>query len=126
MTKSVKSLLMAAVMGLGLATSALAADTSVTVVARDTQFPVGITPKSGYAEFTATSGAASAGSYTADLPVPNGASVKQWNCTSRDTSGNAVPRKVTISGNVITVATATGQASGTLATGDVTKCDVKY
>lgn len=61
------------------------------------------------------------------LPIaPTSKHILGFNCTARDTSHNAVPRNYQVSGSDIVVASATGQASGTVAVGDRVTCIVNY
>jgi len=120
-----KSLFLATVMGIAVFVAAThAADTSSTVVVRDTNMPIGIVPTTGQLEATSTA----TGSFTVDAPVPGSKRVKTMVCETRDSNGNQVPRNVTISATtqVITVTNATGQTSGTLAVGDKLKCVFTY
>ncbi|TGT42777.1 hypothetical protein [Mesorhizobium sp. M8A.F.Ca.ET.165.01.1.1] len=49
-----------------------------------------------------------------------------FTCTVRDSNGNMVPRDIDVVGTDLTIGTASGQASGTLAVGDRINCIVNY
>lgn len=107
-------------------TAAHAADSSATVVLRDTLDPVGQSSLIGYVEVTATAAAASANAMTFDLPVATTtADIRSFVAAATDSSGIAKPLAITRSGITVTVADSNA-ASGTIASGDVVKALVIY
>lgn len=105
---------------LALLAGAAAAATSGTTVANGVSS--GFTPAvTGYVSATVTSTA----SPRIALPTSS-KTINALVCRARDASGNLVPRNLTVSGGDIVVATASGQASGTLAVGDQISCVVIY
>lgn len=96
--------------------SALAADTSTTILMRDNATPLGITPRMGAVRAQANAAAVSAGAFTYDLNVPAG---KTPTCITnvRDVSGSLKLAGVRISNSVVTVSNSIA-TSGTLVVSD--------
>lgn len=121
------SSIMVAVMGVGFAAGALAADTSSTVSIRKSIVPVGSAPQIGYVKVTLTAASVSTG-LTFDVPVPAGmtsSNIVDVLGVAQTVSGSTKPLLITRSGVTVTVS-GTNMSSGTLVSGDVVKAIVIY
>lgn len=111
-------------LSLALATvsgAAFAATSGTTVSAALNPY-LGTAPVTGYVSGTVTS------IQSPQIALPSTSkTINAYACEVRDASGNQVPRKLTISGSDLLVASADGgQVSGTLAVGDVVNCVISY
>ena len=81
---------------------------------------------SGGPVISAVSATATSTTAPVSVALPTSKTVVEQTCVVRDSSGFNVPRKVTVSGSDIVVASATSMSSGTLAVGDVLNCTVYH
>ncbi|MBR0721769.1 hypothetical protein [Bradyrhizobium manausense] len=127
MNKQIKRLLMLTALVGSLMAPAFAADTSSTINVRSAVKPKGVSPQSTYTRATANAAAASAGSFTFDVPAPKGASnILGCTHTAEDANGAIKPLRITRSGLTISVSNG-DMASSTIVSGDVVRvhCDLK-
>jgi len=117
-----KKILIAAVGMVCLSFTAQAADTSATIVRRETVKPVGSSPQIGFVNAISTVTT----SFTVDLPVARTtADIIGIVSKVADSSGNEKNMNVTLSGNTIAVTSGIGP-SNTLAVGDRLRAIVVY
>lgn len=117
-----------AVVGGALAGAAYAADTSVTINIRKHIVPDGLNALFSPFKATATSGAASAGTFTFDLPVAPGktsSDILEVLRNAHTVNGAPKPLNMVVSGTTMTVSNS-NMTSGTIATGDVVRGMVIY
>lgn len=119
---------------LGLASAAQAADTSVTtpLTQRRTLDPMGVAPRLGYIEAVATAGAESAQALTLDSIKPNnGMAILGYTLTTTSSNGSQKLLRVNYASNtgVISVNSNTTPAvgaAGQISSGDVVKLTPVY
>jgi hypothetical protein len=115
-----KALVGMVVVGVVVSAAALAADTSSTVNIRTSIEPVGRNAVAGYVKATSTVSS----SFTFDLPSDiRTEKVRDVKCQGYDSNGVSKPLAINLFSRTISVTTS-GAPSGTLAVGDVVKCDV--
>ena len=85
--------------------------------------PVGERPLFSIVKGTAVSADATAGTYTLEVQLPIGASIKAFVPDTRSSTGQEIPLIVTLSGNTFTIADG---AVSVVNTGDVTQIFVAY
>lgn len=121
---NIMKLFVGAVLSVGLAAGAHAADTSSTVNVRKAAVPVGMAPQVGFVQATATN---AANGFTFDLPVPHRTSNILGVVAVGYASGTDVtkPLSIKVNGSTVTVS-GSNYASGTLAVGDYVKAMVIY
>ena len=105
-----------------------AADTSVTINVRKSLVPVGLNATFSLFKATATSAAASAGSFTFDLPIAPGKTTNDVLEVTRQAytaNGAEKPLNIVVSGSVVTVSNS-NMTSGTIAAGDIVRGVVYY